>query len=55
MARAMTFYEDTVRRGREETERYVSVERVRSELEAARPLVQWLGERVGPSTRSRGG
>src|ERR1700719_4191481 len=27
LARAMTFYEDTVRRGLEETERYVSVER----------------------------
>jgi uncharacterized protein (TIGR02453 family) len=28
-------------------------ERVRSGLEAARPLVQWLTERVGPSQRSR--
>jgi uncharacterized protein (TIGR02453 family) len=28
-------------------------ERVRTELEAARPLVTWLGENVGPSTRSR--
>ena len=28
-------------------------ERVRKELEAARPLVTWLGEHVGPSTRSR--
>ncbi len=27
------------------------VERVRSELEAARPLVKWLAETVGPSTR----
>jgi uncharacterized protein (TIGR02453 family) len=26
---------------------------VRSELEAARPLVRWLAETVGPSTRSR--
>jgi uncharacterized protein (TIGR02453 family) len=26
-------------------------ERVRSELRAARPLVKWLGETVGPSTR----
>jgi uncharacterized protein (TIGR02453 family) len=26
---------------------------VRSEFEAARPLVQWLGEVVGPSTRAR--
>ena len=29
-------------------------ERVRSELEAARPLVAWLGKRVGPPLRSRG-
>jgi uncharacterized protein (TIGR02453 family) len=28
-------------------------ERVRAELEAARPLVRWLGEHVGPSQRSR--
>jgi uncharacterized protein (TIGR02453 family) len=28
-------------------------ERIRTELEAARPLVQWLGEHVGPSQRSR--
>jgi uncharacterized protein (TIGR02453 family) len=28
-------------------------ERVRTELEAARPLVEWLGENVGPSQRSR--
>src|SRR5439155_22745355 len=28
-------------------------ERVRKELEAARPLVTWLGEHIGPSTRSR--
>jgi uncharacterized protein (TIGR02453 family) len=27
--------------------------RVRAELEAARPLVAWLGENVGPSRRSR--
>jgi uncharacterized protein (TIGR02453 family) len=27
-------------------------ERVRRELEAARPLVRWLGERVGPSQRA---
>ena len=29
-------------------------ELVRSELEAARPLVAWLGKHVGPSSRSRG-
>ena len=28
-------------------------QRVRAELEAARPLVRWLGEHVGPSQRSR--
>jgi uncharacterized protein (TIGR02453 family) len=28
-------------------------ERVRSELDAARPLVKWLAENVGPSTRPR--
>jgi uncharacterized protein (TIGR02453 family) len=28
-------------------------ERVRAELEAARPLVRWLAERVGPSQRAR--
>src|SRR4051812_14428229 len=28
---------------------------VRSQLEACRPLVKWLGEHVGPSLRSRGG
>ena len=29
-------------------------ELVRSELEAARPLVAWLGKHVGPSSRSQG-
>ena len=29
-------------------------ERVRTQLEAARPLVTWLSEHVGPSQRSRG-
>jgi uncharacterized protein (TIGR02453 family) len=32
----------------------VCVERVRSELRAARPLVKWLAETVGPSTRAAG-
>jgi hypothetical protein len=27
--------------------------RIRSELDAARPLVKWLGENVGPSKRPR--
>jgi hypothetical protein len=29
-------------------------ERVRGELESARPLVAWLGKHVGPSSQSRG-
>jgi uncharacterized protein (TIGR02453 family) len=29
------------------------VKRVRAELDAARPLIKWLGENVGPSTRSQ--
>ena len=29
-------------------------ERIRSQLEAARPLVAWLGKHVGPSSQSRG-
>ena len=32
----------------------VCVERVRSELRAARPLMKWLAETVGPSTRAAG-
>jgi uncharacterized protein (TIGR02453 family) len=29
-------------------------ERVRKQLDACRPLVKWIGEHVGPSTKTRG-